>query len=217
MIDNHETAGVCLQWLRDGVLGHPPGFGPRWSPSYDELVALAAQSSPGAGGVVFTPWLKGERSPVDDRTLRAAFLNVSLDTDKADFVRAVLEGVAYNMRWLVEVADRFAGQRLEPLRVLGGGAQSDLWCQIHADVLGRQVERVADPAFAQLRGVALYALMALDRLRLDEVPGRVPAADTFRPDPVAGAVYAPQYEEFTKTYGRLKGMYRRLNGGTSRP
>jgi xylulokinase len=209
MIDNHETAGVCLQWLRDGVLGGRS--------SYDELLALAAQAAPGSGGVLFTPWLKGERSPVDDRTLRAAFLNVSLDTDKSDFVRAVLEGVAYNMRWLVEAADRFAGRRLEPLRVLGGGAQSDLWCQIHADVLGRQVERVADPAFAQLRGVALYALMTLGRLRLDEVPGRVPAGDTFRPDPATGAVYAPQYEEFTKTYGRLKGMYRRLNGGSSRP
>jgi xylulokinase len=212
MIDNHETAGVCLQWLRDGVLGHPPGFGPEWSPSYDELVALAAQSGPGAGGVVFTPWLKGERSPVDDRTLRAAFLNVSLDTDRADFVRSVLEGVAYNMRWLVEAADKFAGRRLEPLRVLGGGARSDLWCQIHADVLGRRVERVADPAFAQLRGAALYAMVALGKLRLDDVAALVPAGQVFEPDPVAGAVYAPLYREFTGVYGRLKSMYRRLNG-----
>jgi xylulokinase len=163
--------------------------------------------------VVFTPWLKGERSPVDDRTLRAAFLNVSLDTDKADFVRAVLEGVAYNMRWLVEAADRFAGRRLEPLRVLGGGAQSDLWCQIHADVLDRRVERVADPAFAQLRGTALYALVALGRLRPEEVPGRVPAAQAFDPDPATVAVLSPLYREFAATYGRLKGMYRRLNGG----
>jgi xylulokinase len=212
VIDNHETAGVCLQWIRDGVLAHPRAAGTGWSPSYDELVALAAQSRPGAGGVVFTPWLKGERSPVDDRTLRAAFLNVSLATDRADLVRAVLEGVAYNMRWLVEVADSFVGRRLEPLRVLGGGAQSDLWCQIHADVLGRRVERVADPAVAQLRGVALYALMALRRLQLDDVPALVPAATAFEPDPAAVAVYAPLYAEFTRVYGRLKGMYRRLNG-----
>ncbi len=212
MIDNHETAGVCLQWLRDGVLAHPAGFGPAWSPSYDDLVELAARSEPGSGGVVFTPWLKGERSPVDDRTLRAAFLNVSLGTDRADFVRAVLEGVAYNMRWLVEAADRFAGRRLEPLRVLGGGAQSDLWCQIHADVLGRRVERVPDPAFAQLRGVALYALVALGRLQLEGVPALVPAGRVFEPDPAAAAVYAPLYREFTGVYGRLKSMYRRLNG-----
>jgi xylulokinase len=221
MIDNHETAGVCLQWMRDGVLTHPHGSGSRRAesaalagcePSYDDLVALAGGAGPGSGGVLFTPWLKGERSPVDDRTLRAAFLNVSLTTDRADLVRAVLEGVAYNMRWLVEVADTFAGRRLEPLRVLGGGARSDLWCQIHADVLGRRVERVADPALAPLRGAALYALVALGRLDLDSVPARVPAAQAFEPDPVAGAVYAPLYNEFTGVYGRLKSMYRSLNG-----
>ncbi len=209
MIDNHETAGVCLQWLRDGVFGA--------GTTYDELVALAAQARPGSGGVLFMPWLKGERSPVDDRTLRAGFLNVSLDTDRADLVRAVLEGVAYNMRWLVETADRFVGRRLEPLRVLGGGAQSDLWCQVHADVLGREVERVADPAVAQLRGVALYALMALGRLELADVPARVPAGQTFRPDPDASAAHAPLYAEFTGAYGRLKGMYQRLNSRPARP
>jgi xylulokinase len=212
VIDNHETAGVCLQWIRDGVLAHPRSMGEGWSPSYDELVALAGAAPPGSGGVIFTPWLKGERSPVDDRTLRAAFLNVSLSTDRADLVRAVLEGVAYNMRWLVEVADKFVGQRLDVLRVLGGGAQSDLWCQIHADVLGRRVERVADPAVAQLRGAALHALVALGRLRLEDVPALVPAAQGFDPDPAVSAVYAPLYAEFAGVYGRLKGMYRRLNG-----
>jgi xylulokinase len=213
MIDNHETAGVCLQWVKDGVLAHPRGDGGATEPgpTYDDLVALAAQAEPGSGGVIFTPWLKGERSPVDDRALRAAFLNVSLTTDRADLVRAVLEGVAFNMRWLVEVADRFTGRRLEPLRVLGGGARSDLWCQIHADVIGRRVERVADPAQAQLRGVALYALVALGSLSLDHAAALVPAATAFDPDPANVARYAPMYAEFTRVYGRLKGMYHRLN------
>lgn len=212
LINNHETAGVCLQWVRDGVLGHPAGFGPEWSPSYDELVALAAQAEPGSGGVVFTPWLKGERSPVDDRRLRAAFLNVSIDTDRADLVRAVLEGVAYNLRWLAEAADSFTKRRLDPLRIMGGGALSDLWCQIHADVLGRRVERVAEPDRAQLRGAAMYALVAMGRVRLDDVPALVPVDRVFVPDPAAAARYEPLYQEFTKVYGRLKGMYHRLNG-----
>ncbi len=211
MIDNHETAGVCLQWIRDGVLANPSGITPPWSPTYDELVALAEQAEPGSGGVIFTPWLRGERSPVDDRNLRAAFLNVSIDTDRADLVRAVLEGVAYNMRWLVEAADSYAGRKLTPLRLLGGGAQSDLWCQIHADVLDRPVERVADPAIAQLRGAAMYALIGLGRLSLAEVPHRVPAATTFSPGPAVPA-YARLYAEFTRAHSALKGMYARLNG-----
>lgn len=205
VINNHETAGVCLQWLRDGVLGGMD------STSYEDLVALAGQAAPGSGGVVFTPWLKGERSPVDDRRLRAAFLNVSLDTARAELVRAVLEGVAYNLRWLVEATDKFVGRRLEPLRVLGGGAQSDLWCQIHADVLGRAVDRVHDPAVAQLRGVATYALVSLGRLSLAEVPALVPAAQRFTPDPAAVATYEPLYQAFTQVHGRLKGWYHKLN------
>jgi xylulokinase len=201
MIDNHETAGVCLQWLRDGVLGG----------SYEQLVALAEQSPPGAGGVLFTPWLKGERSPVDDRALRASFVNVSLDTDRTDLVRAVLEGVAYNMRWLVEVADTFAGRRLDPIRILGGGAQSDLWCQIHADVLGRRIERVDDPEIAQLRGVALYALLALGEVGVEEAAGRATASSVFEPGSVSSSVYQPMYAEFSRLYGRLKGVHHRLN------
>lgn len=202
MINNHETAGAALHWLRDGVLGG----------DYEQLTALAAQSAAGAGGVLFTPWLKGERSPVDDRSLRAAFLNVSLDTDRADLVRAVLEGVAHNLRWLVEAADRFTGRRLEPLRILGGGAVSDLWCQIHADVLGRRIERVPDPGAAQLRGAALVALLGTGRVGEDDLAARVPAPEVFDPDPDARAVYEPVYQEYRRLYGRLKGLYRRLNG-----
>ncbi len=201
VINNHETAGVCLQWLRDGVLGS----------TYDELVELAATAPAGSGGVLFTPWLKGERSPVDDRSLRASFVNVSLDTDRSHLVRAVLEGVAHNMRWLVEVADRFAGRRLDPIRILGGGAQSDLWCQIHADVLGRRVERVDDPQIAQLRGVALYALLALGEVTLDEAAGRATASRVFEPGPASTSVYQPMHAEFTRLYGRLKGVHHRLN------
>lgn len=211
VINNHETAGVCLQWARDAWVGHADGVGPAWSPSYEEMFALAAQAPAGAGGVIFTPWLKGERSPVDDRHLRGGFLNVSIGTDRTHLVRAVLEGVAHNLRWLVEAADHFAGRRLEPLRILGGGARSDLWCQIHADILDRTIERVAEPDRAQLRGVALYALLCLDRIGLDDVPALVPVDRTFEPDPATRAVHERQYAEFARLYGRLKGTYRRLN------
>jgi xylulokinase len=212
LVNNHETAGACLQWVRDGVLRRSRGHGTDWHPSYDELVDLARQSPVGAGGVVFTPWLKGERSPVDDRTLRAAFLNVSLETAQADLVRAVLEGVAYNLRWLLEAADSFTKRRLDPLRVLGGGARSDLWCQIHADITGRRVERVADAPHAQLRGVALLALVSLGRATWPEAESRVPVDRTFSPDPAAQSVYEPQYRAFERVYRQLKGWYRRLNG-----
>ena len=200
--NNHETAGVCLQWLRD--LAATPS-------SYEEMCRLAATAAPGSGGVIFTPWLKGERTPVDDRTLRAGFLNLSMGTDRAQLVRSVLEGVAFNARWLLDAVEGFVRRPLPSLRILGGGAASDLWCQIHADVLGRRMERVSDPMFANLRGAALFAGISLGKLSLDDVRDRVAVDRIFEPDASLRTVYEPMYREFKHLYDRLHAVYARMN------
>ncbi|HSP65141.1 MAG TPA: FGGY-family carbohydrate kinase [Candidatus Deferrimicrobium sp.] len=188
--NNHETAGVCLQWLRDAVIAGN-GTAPEPAPGYMALIELAARAPAGAGGVLFTPWLNGERSPVEDRSLRAAFLNMSMTTDRSHLIRAVMEGVAFNARWLFDAVERFIRRPLPSLRLLGGGAVSELWCQIHADVLDRRIEVVADPMQANLRGAALFAAVCLGRLSLDDVPARVPVAAVFEPEPSRRAVYEP--------------------------
>ncbi len=148
--NNHETGGACLQWLREQVIAPDDGLGPVDAPAYTALTHAAASVAPGADDVLFTPWLSGERSPVDDRYARGGFHNLSLATTRSHLVRAVLEGVAYNSRWLHDAVEQFTKRRLDHLRFIGGGAQSDLWCQIHADVLDRTIERVADPVDANL-------------------------------------------------------------------
>ncbi|HEY5876602.1 MAG TPA: FGGY-family carbohydrate kinase [Ilumatobacteraceae bacterium] len=208
--NNHETGGATLRWFREAMYGGDDG--PGSPPSYDEITEAAAAVPPGAGGVLFTPWLKGERSPVDDRTLRGSFLNLSLSTDRAALSRAVLEGVAFNAAWLLEATEKFAGRPLHGLRILGGGAQSDLWCQIHADVVGRPIGRTADPMHVNVRGAAWFAALALGHLTMDDVARRAPAVSTFSPDPPAARVYAPMYQEFRRIYRQQKAMYRRLNG-----
>jgi xylulokinase len=209
--NNHETAGLCLQWLRDSILGPDDGLAESWTPAYDDLMTVAARAPAGSGGVVFTPWLKGERTPVEDRTLRGAFLNVSMTTDRARIVRALLEGVAFNARWLLDAVEGFVRRPLPVLRILGGGASSDLWCQIHADILGRRIERVADPMYTNLRGAALFAAMSLGKISLDDVRGLVRVTTTFEPEPGARATYGPMYAEYKRLYSRLHGMYSRLN------
>jgi xylulokinase len=204
--NNHETAGLCLEWLRASVLG---------SAGYDELCGLAAGAAAGAGGVMFTPWLNGERTPVDDRTLRGAFLNVSLTTGRAELVRSVLEGVAFNARWLLDAVEAFIRRPIPRLRILGGGAKSDLWCQIHADILGRPVERVAEPMYANVRGAGLFAAMSLGRLSLEDVPNLVRATDTFEPEAATRRLYGSMYAEFKGFYSRLHSSYARLNGRTN--
>jgi xylulokinase len=161
--------------------------------------------------VVFTPWLAGERSPVDDRLARAGFHNLSLASTRAQLVRAVLEGVAYNSRWLHEAVERFVRRRLEPVRIIGGGAQSDLWCQVHADVLGRRVERVAEPLHANLRGAAMFAGLALDAVTLEDIHELVRVDARFEPDADAATTYDRVYAEFPRLYRAQKPMFARLN------
>jgi xylulokinase len=224
LANNHDTSGLCLQWLRDNVLAPEDGlFGPAPAPdgdgreavapgcSFDDLTALAATSPPGARRVIFTPWLEGERTPVSDSHLRGGFHNVSLATTRADLVRAVMEGVAYNDHWLHGHVERFAGRRLDPVRIVGGGAQSDLWCQIHADVMDRTIERVADPMHAQLRGAALLAGMSLGHVDRTEVRDLVEVDATFTPDAANRGVYDRLSAELPNLYASQRKMFRRLN------
>ena len=223
VINNQEIGGAALRWLRemivapsDGLPGGGSGIGASGaageslSPSYQDLLDLAQRAPAGCEGLLFMPWLDGERSPVEDKVIRAGWLNVSLRTDRSMLVRSVLEGVAFNSRWLLDAYEKYLKRPVPKLRILGGGAQSELWCQIYADVLGRPVEQVADPRHAQLSGVALWARICLGELRLEDVPEYVPVPASFTPSADAG-VYAARYAEYKGLYGRLKALYHRLN------
>ncbi len=109
--DEHETGGACLTWLRDNVLYPDDALGGRGSDGgggagvpagfFATLNDVASSVPVGAHGVLFTPWLNGERSPVDDHTIRGGFHNLSLSSTRADMVRAVFDGVALNSAWLL--------------------------------------------------------------------------------------------------------------------
>lgn len=206
VIDNHEVGGLALSWFRDNVWQHGPDV-----PGYDEITGAAATVPAGSGNVLFTPWLKGERSPIDDARARGGFHNLSLGTGRAELARAVLEGVAYNSRWLHEAVEKFTSVSLDPIRIIGGGAQSDLWCQIHADVMNRTIERPVDPMHANLRGAGLAAGVAAGRIAVDEVSELVLLERTFTPDPTTRATYDRLFEQFPKRYHADKAMFRRLN------
>ncbi len=200
--NNQEAAGLCLRWLRDILPGER---------SFDELIALAATAAPGSAGTIFAPWIAGERSPIDDRHARGGWHNLSVQAGEGDLVRSVLEGVAYNTRWLRHAVERFARRKLDQLRIFGGGAQSDLWCQIYADVLECRIDRVADPVHVNLRGAALLAGSALGVLRYDELPELVPIERSFTPNVANRAVYDRLYAEFRRLYKRERRMFARLN------
>lgn len=228
--NEQETAGACLLHLRD-LLADPSGRTPRTQTlsdgrgaSTDEeapdemtrLINLAAGVPAGSDGLLFTPWLAGERTPVEDPWVRGGFHNLTLRTTRGHLVRAVLEGVALNARWLAEAVDRFVGRRLEPVRLIGGGARSELWCQIYADVLDRAVHQMERPLEASARGAGLLALVGLGELNFADVPELVAAARTFEPTPAHRRIYAELSAAFRELYRRQRGVYARLNRRTAR-
>jgi xylulokinase len=200
--DEHETAGACLTFVRDNL---------HLADDFASMNAMVDRVAPGSGRVLFTPWLNGERSPVDDHTIRGGFHNLSLSTTRDQMVRAVFEGVAYNSRWLLDAVEKFAGRRFDSLAFIGGGANSDQWAQIHADVLGRRIRQVADPVLANVRGAALITLVALGRISVGDIPSMVEIKQTYAPDPANRAEYGELYGEFVALYKQTKAIHRRLN------
>ena len=205
--NEQETAGAALTFLRDRVLfgDDPPAS------AYAEFDRMAGRARPGSGGAIFTPWLYGERTPVEDPFVRGGFHNLSLSAGRDELVRAVFEGVALNSRWLLGAVERFTRRRLEPIRFIGGGARSDVWCQIFADVLRRTIEQVADPVNANARGAAMLASVALGELTFDQIPDRVRVAKTYHPDPATKGLYDELFREFTGFYRRNRKAHARLN------
>ena len=148
---------------------------------------------------------------MDDHTIRGGFHNLSLSTTRDDLVRAVYEGVALNSRWLLGAVERFVGRQFETLAFIGGGANSDVWAQIHADAMGRRIRQVVDPVLANVRGAGLLTLVGAraHRCRRDSRHGR--GGPDLRARPVAGQVYAELYSEFVNLYKQTKDIHRRLN------
>jgi xylulokinase len=149
---------------------------------------------------------------VDERTLRAGFYNLSLHNTRADLVRAILEGVAFNTRWLLGPVERFAGREVDSINLVGGGGNSDVWCQILADVLDVQVRQVQDPIQANARGAAFIAAVGLGEITFDDVPALVQLKRTYAPDPQNRALYDERFGIFKSIYSQMHGVYKRLNG-----
>lgn len=212
LTNEQESAAGALNFLKDSLLF--PADELACTPPvevHEAFSRMAARIPPGSGGLLFTPFLNGERSPVDDRHVRSSFVNLSLTTTRAHLVRAVMEGVTFNARWLFGFVERFIGGRVGEVTLIGGGARSDVWCQIFADVLDRPIRQVRDPVMANARGAGFIGAHALGRLRFDEVPGLVPIAKTWQPDPANRRVYDAMFAEFENVYRSTSKVCSRLN------
>jgi xylulokinase len=178
---------------------------------------IADRVPPGSNGVIYTPWIWGERAPVDDRNLRAGLYNMSLNNTRADIIRAFLEGIALNTRWLMEPVESFLGREVDCIHLVGGGGSSTVWCQIFADALGVPVKQVKDPIQANARGAAFIAAAGLGEIRLEDVGKLVEIKKTYEPRPEHRKLYDDRFETFVEIYRQMKGVYKKLNAQPQQP
>ncbi|MEK7324142.1 MAG: FGGY-family carbohydrate kinase, partial [Chloroflexota bacterium] len=211
--NEQECAGMCLTFLRDNLV-YPAdelAVGARPAEAYKLFYRIAEHAPAGSEGLIFTPWLYGERTPIEDGAVRGGFFNLSLKTKRESLVRAVFEGVAYNARWLLGCVEQFAKRRFESLNMIGGGAKSNVWCRIHADILDRTIRQVKDPLQANTRGAALVASVALGYATFDDIAAGVEIANTYHPNPANRKIYDELFKEFLNIYQSNKRIYARLN------
>lgn len=192
------TAGGNLDWARQAIANEP---------DYAQINLLAATAPVGSHGLLYLPYLAGERSPFSDPHARAGYLGISAQTTRADLLRAVMEGTCYAYSALRQTLGIAADQ----LYVVGGGAQSALWMQILADVMGCPVCVVAAPGDAGARGAALIVGKTLGWVTAyNSHPEFFPVAAEYLPDGEKSRRYAQFQAIFAELYGQLKPTFARL-------
>ncbi|MHA2215168.1 MAG: xylulokinase [Candidatus Hodarchaeales archaeon] len=214
---HQEIAGAALEWVKNNILYFKDELQTKEQKDvyeiFDELVANCDPGAKATGGthLIFMPWLFGERCPLDDDHVRGGLMNLSLDHDRRHLLRAVFEGVAFNARWALETVEKLY-HPVEWLSIIGGGAKSEVWCQIYADIMNRIIKRVENPQQAGALGSALIAKLALGEINsLDEVQDCCHYDKEFIPNEKNRKLYDDLYQEFKALYKQNKKWFKRLN------
>jgi xylulokinase len=202
-----STAGACLDWAAREIYGAEPD-----SATFSKMDQDVENAQPGAGGLIFTPWMYGERCPVPDESLRGAFINLSVNRTRQQMVRAIYEGIAFNLRWILDSIDDLYGIRCTKLRVLGGGAQGLPWLRIIADITGCKLEVLPDPRERLAVGAALIAAIGLKIYPdFEAIKPLVPVEKVIEPDNSHSQIYNELYHAYRRVYPALRGIYHDLN------
>ena len=217
-----ETAGKCFEWVMNHLALDEVGIylnqakvtddvESKYTSLYEYLSDEVSKVPPGANGVIFTPWLHGNRCPFEDSNAAGMFFNIRVENGKRDMIRAVLEGICYHLRWLLECETRKV-KTSDNIRFVGGGALSGVTCQILADIIGRPVETVDHSQEVGAIGCALVVaagLKGVDVLKLSRELVKVKRV--YLPNPENKAVYERNYKVFRKLYKSNAANFKDLN------
>jgi xylulokinase len=217
-----ETAGKCFEWVKNHLALDEIDIylkkehvaeclESQYTSLYDYLSDEVEKVPAGSNGVIFTPWLHGNRCPFEDPSAAGMFFNVKIETGKRDMIRSVLEGICFHLRWMLE-CETAKVRTSDTIRFVGGGALSATTCQILADITGRTIETVTGAQDVGAVGAALLVAVGIGELdSLDQAKNLIRVKSTFRPNPANKAVYDKNYAVFKKLYKSNAANFKTLN------
>jgi xylulokinase len=217
-----ETAGKCFDWVANHLALDEVGIylnqkkitddlESKYTSLYDYLSDEVSKVPPGANGVIFTPWLHGNRCPFEDSNAGGMFFNIRVRNGKRDMIRAVLEGICYHLRWLLE-SEEAKVKTSDPVRFVGGGALSQVTCQMLADITGRTIETVNNTQEVGAVGTALVVAAGIKGTDVLELSRRlVKVNHSYFPNAANKEIYEHNYKVFKKLYKTNAANFREIN------
>ncbi len=218
-----ETAGKCFEWVMNHLALDEIGvylnkvtvaddIESKYTSLYYYLSEEVRKSPPGANGVIFTPWMHGNRCPFEDSNAGGMFFNIRIENGKRDMIRAVLEGICYHLRWLLECEEKKV-KTSDTIRFVGGGALSPVTCQMLADITGRQIETVSNPQEVGAIGTALVVAAGIRGEDVLELARRlVKVNHIYVPDSGKKEIYERNYKVFKNLYKSNARNFKNING-----
>jgi xylulokinase len=206
-----EAAGSNIQWLCDQFFKkEAEEYGEK---IYEYMDSVIEDIPPGSDYLICTPWMLGERCPVSTTTTRATLFNINSEHTRSHLMRAVYEGVAYNLRWILENFGRDYGIDCKTFRIIGGGALDAGWMQIIADVTGIEFTVCENPRNSGCLGAAIIAMIGLGELKdFNTAKDFVKIKSSFKPNPKNKAIYDELFLTYKDVYYGLKKAYENANG-----
>ncbi len=201
-----QTAGGAYQWLRNTVCTHESFLSQQsGSSAYSYMNEEAAKSAPGSNGVIFLPYLLGERAPRWNADVRASFLNMAMENTRADMIRSVMEGVTMNLAIILD-AIRIQ-QDIREMIVIGGGAKGDIWRQMMADIYNATVKAPTLLEEATSMGAAITGGVGVGLFKdFSVVDDFLEIANVQQPDLNTADVYRLARQRFERFYHALKSV-----------
>ena len=179
---------------------------------YDYLSEEIKKVPPGANGVIFTPWMHGNRCPFEDSNAGGMFFNIRIENGKRDMLRAVLEGICYHLRWLLESSEKKV-KTSDTIRFVGGGALSPVTCQMLSDITGRTIETVNNTQEVGAIGTALVVAAGIKGMDVLELSKQlVKPNHIYKPNRENKDVYERNYKVFKNLYKSNAANFKGMNG-----